>query len=185
MVLFIDAIKTFVSCCSGVLLQKKISLIFESLIQEDASNKYYGYFDTRKMEQVIRNIILNSVKFTPSEGQIIIQFSHEEEIHPPKTSNAPLKIAPMPEGTCMIGAGSIVVRITDTGVGIDPQSIPKLFGQFDANDLESKFHNNFRFSPTAPPHTPYPFTHPPPPIHTGSYPRTQLWLETLIILFLM
>jgi len=140
MVLFIDAIKSFVRSCSGVLLQKKIRLIFESLVQEDASNKYYGYFDTRKMEQVIRNIIFNSVKFTPSEGQITIQFSHEEEIHPPYTSHASSKVAPMPDGTCMFGVGSIVIRITDIGVGIDPQNIPKLFGQFvqfDANDLQS------------------------------------------------
>ena len=154
---FTDTIKTFVSSCNGLFTSKQINLIFESLISEDATSILYAYFDRKKMEQIIRNIISNACKFTPSGGKITVQLGHEEEISP-RASHASATVAPMPDEIFKTGShasatmapmpdgvskmGTLVIRITDTGVGIDPKNIQKLFGQFvqfDANDLQGIF----------------------------------------------
>ena len=157
----IDTIKAFVSSCNGLVIEKKINLTFENLISYDTSNKYYAYFDRIKMEQVIRNIISNSSKFTPSGGKITVQLSREEEISLHRASDSSPTVALIPDGISKAGThatvapmsdgmsdgiskmGTLVIRITDTGVGIDPKNIQKLFGQFvqfDANNLQGIFH---------------------------------------------
>ena len=62
--------------------------------------------DPARLQQVFWNLIKNSVKFTPSEGRIIIE-----------TFN------PAPE--------QIEIRTTDTGIGIEPEKIGKIFNAFE------------------------------------------------------
>jgi len=63
--------------------------------------------DLQRMVQAFRNLILNAVKFTPDGGQIEVSANHltGETEH-------------------------IEVRITDTGVGIDPQHLDSIFNKF-------------------------------------------------------
>ena len=62
--------------------------------------------DPARLQQVFWNLIKNSVKFTPENGRIIIE-----------TQN------PTPE--------EIEIRITDTGIGIEPDKIDKIFNAFE------------------------------------------------------
>ena len=62
--------------------------------------------DPARLQQVFWNLIKNSVKFTPAQGRIIIE-----------TFN------PSPE--------RIEIRTTDTGIGIDPEKIGKIFNAFE------------------------------------------------------
>src|SRR5207253_120564 len=62
--------------------------------------------DPARLQQVFWNLIKNSVKFTPQKGRIIIE-----------TVNA------APE--------RIEVRISDTGMGIEPERIDKIFNAFE------------------------------------------------------
>ncbi|MDQ6623287.1 MAG: ATP-binding protein [Verrucomicrobiota bacterium] len=62
--------------------------------------------DPARLQQVFWNLIKNSVKFTPPHGRIIIE-----------TFN------PTPE--------QIEVRTSDTGIGIDPEKIGKIFNAFE------------------------------------------------------
>jgi signal transduction histidine kinase len=62
--------------------------------------------DSARLQQVFWNLIKNAVKFTPEKGRIIIE-----------TLNA------APE--------KILVRITDTGIGIEPEKIEKIFNAFE------------------------------------------------------
>jgi CheY-like chemotaxis protein len=62
--------------------------------------------DPARLQQVFWNLIKNSVKFTPAKGRIIIE-----------------TLNPAPE--------KIEVRITDTGMGIDPEKIDKIFDAFE------------------------------------------------------
>src|SRR6202011_2557488 len=61
--------------------------------------------DPARLQQVFWNLIKNSVKFTPAQGGIIIE-----------TRN------PTPE--------EIEIQITDTGIGIEPEKIDKIFNAF-------------------------------------------------------
>jgi CheY-like chemotaxis protein len=62
--------------------------------------------DPARLQQVFWNLIKNSVKFTPKQGRIIVE-----------TFN------PSPD--------EIEIRITDTGIGIDPEKIGKIFNAFE------------------------------------------------------
>ncbi len=66
--------------------------------------------DPARLQQVFWNLIKNSVKFTPEEGRITIE-----------TLNA------APE--------KIDVRITDTGMGIEPERIDKIFNAFEQGQI--------------------------------------------------
>ncbi|HUE50281.1 MAG TPA: ATP-binding protein, partial [Candidatus Dormibacteraeota bacterium] len=66
--------------------------------------------DPARLQQVFWNLIKNSVKFTPGKGRIIIE-----------TAN------PAPE--------EIEIRITDTGIGIEPEKIDKIFNAFEQGQV--------------------------------------------------
>jgi signal transduction histidine kinase len=67
--------------------------------------------DPARLQQVFWNLIKNSVKFTPEKGRIGI-----ETLNP-----APDKIE---------------VRVTDTGIGIEPETIDKIFNAFEQGQSE-------------------------------------------------
>ena len=67
--------------------------------------------DPARLQQVFWNLLRNSVKFTPAGGEIIV-----------RTSNA-------------TGDGArLVVEISDSGVGIPPDVLPRIFDAFEQGD---------------------------------------------------
>jgi signal transduction histidine kinase/CheY-like chemotaxis protein len=64
--------------------------------------------DPRRMEQVFLNLISNAVKFTPQHGHITVNIALADD--------------------------SAVVRVTDTGIGIEPTFIPHVFERFRQAD---------------------------------------------------
>jgi signal transduction histidine kinase/HAMP domain-containing protein/ActR/RegA family two-component response regulator len=62
--------------------------------------------DPARLQQIFWNLINNAVKFTPSNGQISISTSNSSE-------------------------GELHVGIADTGLGIEPESLPKIFDAFE------------------------------------------------------
>lgn len=62
--------------------------------------------DPARLQQVFWNLIKNSVKFTPVGGRIVVE-----------------TINPAPE--------EIEIRITDNGIGIEPEKIDKIFNAFE------------------------------------------------------
>ena len=61
--------------------------------------------DEAALETIVGNFVSNAVKFTPPGGQIIV------------TLNRP--------------RSSVTIDVRDTGPGIDPDFVPKLFGRFE------------------------------------------------------
>ena len=61
--------------------------------------------DPLRFQQIICNLLRNAGKFTPRDGTISVQAEN--------------------------GNGSLVVRVQDTGVGIDEASLPHIFDEFD------------------------------------------------------
>ncbi|MBN1678792.1 MAG: PAS domain S-box protein [Anaerolineae bacterium] len=67
--------------------------------------------DRPRLEQVITNLVVNAINYTPPEGQVTVTLSHE-----PGSPHAP--------------AGRAVLRVQDTGVGIDPDLLAQVFEPF-------------------------------------------------------
>ncbi len=60
--------------------------------------------DKRRLAQVVSNLLGNAIKFTPPEGELIVEVTTEGD--------------------------QIRTAITDTGPGITPEALPTLFGRF-------------------------------------------------------
>ena len=69
----------------------------------------YVHGDAARLQQVFWNIIKNGVKFTPAGGEVRVVTSNHD--------------------------GEIIVRVTDTGIGIAPQALPKIFQAFEQGTL--------------------------------------------------
>lgn len=71
----------------------------------DADDRpFYVHGDPVRLEQVLNNLVANAVKYTPPEGRVTISLSEED--------------------------GRVVVRVTDTGVGIAPEMLDRIFDLF-------------------------------------------------------
>jgi PAS domain S-box-containing protein len=73
--------------------------------------------DPARLQQVAWNLLKNAAKFTPSGGRLLV-----------RTVNAPPD-----EGH---GRPRLVVAVEDTGIGIDPEALPRVFGAFEQGDAE-------------------------------------------------
>ena len=71
-----------------------------------SARKVHLRADPARLQQIFWNLINNAVKFTPSEGQIFISTSNESQ-------------------------GHLDVGIADSGLGIEPESLPKIFDAFE------------------------------------------------------
>jgi two-component system sensor histidine kinase VicK len=68
--------------------------------------------DKDRIEQVLTNLLSNAIKFTPGGGKVFV---------------SALKREPMDE----FPQGAIEVSVKDTGVGIAPENINKVFERFE------------------------------------------------------
>ncbi len=62
--------------------------------------------DAVRLQQVFGNLVSNAIKYTPTGGRILVTADPDEE------------------------AGGWVVEVTDTGVGISPDELPRVFEPF-------------------------------------------------------
>ncbi len=62
------------------------------------------YFDKEKVEKILYNILSNAYKFTPNDGTIEAVIEKSEN--------------------------DVAIRITDSGIGIDPSKLPHIFDRF-------------------------------------------------------
>ena len=71
-----------------------------------AAQKVHLRADPARLQQIFWNLINNAVKFTPQNGQIHISTSNDSDEH-------------------------LHVEIADTGLGIEPETLPKIFDAFE------------------------------------------------------
>ncbi|PYJ51487.1 MAG: hybrid sensor histidine kinase/response regulator, partial [Verrucomicrobia bacterium] len=71
-----------------------------------AAHKVHLQADPARLQQIFWNLIKNAVKFTPEGGQICVSTSNDagDQLH---------------------------VKVVDTGFGIEPESLPKIFDAFE------------------------------------------------------
>ncbi|AKG23037.1 PAS domain S-box protein [Calothrix sp. 336/3] len=79
------------------------------------------YLDDRRIRQVLINLLNNAVKFTPEGGQVTLQVVAPYELE--EVNNAAASANSM-----------LQLSVIDTGIGIAPEDIPKLFQAFSQID---------------------------------------------------
>jgi CheY-like chemotaxis protein len=77
------------------------------------------------MTQVFWNLLQNSCKFTPKDGSIHIRLYNELS---EKRDGGVASEAAQPSGT------DLVVEISDTGIGISPDNMPRIFNAFEQGE---------------------------------------------------
>jgi signal transduction histidine kinase len=80
-----------------------------SVYREGTEQAIRMHGDERKLRQVLMNLLSNAVKFTPMGGEVRVNLVRDEE-------------------------GDVVLRIVDTGIGIAPEDMPKVFSAFGQVD---------------------------------------------------
>ena len=76
---------------------------------EKRAQDHFVFGDSARLQQVFWNIIKNGVKFTPSGGEVRVVTSSADD--------------------------ELAIRITDTGVGISTDALPKIFQAFEQGSL--------------------------------------------------
>ena len=103
-----DMIKEVLEEFANTINKDKIKISYES----QDSNMIIIEADRSKLNQVIYNLVSNAVKFIHDEGRVIVSVTRKK--HAPDDNND----------------HSVVVSIKDTGSGIDPEILPRLFTKF-------------------------------------------------------
>jgi two-component system, OmpR family, sensor histidine kinase VicK len=91
---------------------KDIKLIYEGSNSDDDDNIIIVQADKYRLNQVISNLISNSIKFSNKGGTIFITTKREKDNK------------------------AIIISIKDTGKGIDPEIMPRLFTRFASKSFQ-------------------------------------------------
>lgn len=87
--------------CASNIQRKRLQCGFK-----DEAAEHHVWADPVRIQQVVWNLIQNAVKFTPEEGRI------EVRTHNPEP-------------------GRLRIEVSDTGIGIDPEVLPRLFDAWE------------------------------------------------------
>jgi signal transduction histidine kinase len=105
---------------------EEAKLVFQSKINEEESILVEA--DEERLTQVIDNILDNAFKFTDADGRVTVTLEKQEETQ----SEQLLQLGEQTEQKQQQKKlqQHAIITIKDTGTGIDPQILPKLFSKF-------------------------------------------------------
>jgi PAS domain S-box-containing protein len=90
--------------CAADMLAKRLQLVFDLRASED-----HIVADPARLQQVFWNLLKNAIKFTPEQGRVAIRTRNCEP-------------------------GRIEVEVKDSGTGIAPDVLPRIFDAFEQGD---------------------------------------------------
>ncbi len=99
-----DLLRNVIGICAEELQQKRIDL----RVELDARS-HHIHADSARLQQVFWNLLKNAVKFTPAGQSVIVRTSD----HPD---------------------GALRVEVIDSGIGIEPDVLPKIFNAFEQGE---------------------------------------------------
>jgi two-component system CheB/CheR fusion protein len=81
------------------------------VVTDLAAEDHRIWADPSRLTQVLWNLLSNAVKFTPADGTITVRSRRED--------------------------GLLLLQVSDTGIGIEPQVLPHVFGAFEQGRARS------------------------------------------------
>jgi CheY-like chemotaxis protein len=99
-----------VEICQDQITRKKHHVAIES-----AAVEHHVRGDRARLQQVLWNLLINAVKYTPEGGRIAIR-------------------------TSSFGPGRLAIEVADNGIGIHPDHLPHLFDAFERGHGADAFH---------------------------------------------
>ena len=109
----------------------------QTLTIETPGAPYLTFGDAARLQQVFWNLIRNAIKFTPHQGRIAVRASVVPVDHCPLVAQpCPVGMGECPlsqasEGHGEAQGGNLIIEVSDTGGGIDPEVLPRLFAPFE------------------------------------------------------
>jgi PAS domain S-box-containing protein len=98
------SLRAALEVCQGEIEAKKLEV---SMALGAEARHVWG--DPGRMQQVFWNLIKNAVKFTPAAGRISFRSAD-------------------------VAAGRMAIEVADTGIGIEPEALPRIFDAFEQGD---------------------------------------------------
>jgi predicted ATPase/signal transduction histidine kinase len=121
------------------LAEKTVKLLDHTASRKDISlenavpRETWIHADPNMVDTIVRNLVGNSLKFTPRGGRVIISARPHRSgegaaaQRPHGDGETPVSAAMGARAITQSGAGMIAVSIRDTGIGIKPEDLGKLF----------------------------------------------------------
>jgi PAS domain S-box-containing protein len=98
------ALRAALEVCQGEVETKKLKVSLELWAEV-----HHVWADPARMQQVFWNLIKNAVKFTPAAGRLSFRSAD-------------------------VGAGRMAIEVADTGMGIEPEALSRIFDAFEQGD---------------------------------------------------
>ena len=98
------ALRAALEICQGEIEAKKLEV---SLALRAESHHLWA--DPARIQQIFWNLIKNATKFTPAEGRLSFRSAN-------------------------VGGGRIAIEVADSGIGIEPEALPRIFDAFEQGD---------------------------------------------------
>jgi two-component system, OmpR family, sensor histidine kinase VicK len=113
-----DVIVDAVADCRRQIANSNVKVMYEPANNDSSSITLLVEADRRRLTQVISNLLNNAIKFT-EEGTVTIS-----------TGVIKRKEDADRDGKVKAEEGEVVIAVKDTGTGIDPELMPRLFTRF-------------------------------------------------------
>ncbi len=97
--------------------------------------------DERKFKQILFNLLSNAVKFTPEGGSVRVQARLSAECGVRNAELMEEEHSALATPNSELDRAFIEISVADTGIGIKPEDMPKLFYEF--TQLESAYTKNY------------------------------------------
>ena len=103
-----DAVRNVIEICQAEAKAKLLRVYIDL-----RAGAHYVSADAAKFQQIIWNLLKNAIKFTPEGGEITIS-------------------------SCNSAPQSLTIAVRDTGIGIDPSIMERIFNPFEQGDLSAQ-----------------------------------------------